>query len=327
MIPRARTLTLGVIVAVSSIVTAEDGDAQANYPEKSVRMVVGFPAGSTADFVARHIAQKLSEAWGKPVVTDNVAGAAGSIAAERVARAMADGYTLALAANAQIIINPSLYRLTYDTVKDFAPISQVSISPNLLVIHNSVPARTLGELVLLARARPGDLTFASGGSGSSPHLAGELLRSRAGVDIRHIPYKGVVSAMPDLLAGRVMTMFSPITVVLPLAREGKLRALAVTSLKRSVAAPELPTIAESGYPGFEVTLWYGLLAPAGTPAALIRRIYLDTTKVLEHADLRAKFSDFGLELIGSSPDQFASVIKSEIPKWEKVIKDSGIKPD
>jgi tripartite-type tricarboxylate transporter receptor subunit TctC len=324
MIRRARSLTLGIILAASSIVTVPDGAAQANYPEKSVRMVVGFPAGSTADFVARHIARKLADAWGKPVVTDNIAGAAGSIAAERVAKAMADGYTLALAANAQIIINPSLYALTYDTVKDFAPISQVSVSPNLLVVHNSVPARTLAELVSLAKARPGDLTFASGGTGSSPHLAGEVLRSRASVDIRHIPYKGVVSAIPDLLAGRVMMMFSPITVVLPLAREGKLRALAVTSVTRSAAVPELPTIAESGYPGFEVAIWYGLLAPAGTPAALVRKIHLDTAKVLELTDLRAKFADSGLEVLGTSPDEFAAVIKSEIPKWAKVIKDSGI---
>jgi tripartite-type tricarboxylate transporter receptor subunit TctC len=292
-----------------------------------VRLIVGFPAGSTADFVARHIAQKLAEVWGKPVVIDNVAGAAGSMAAERVAKSTGDGYTLALAANAQVIINPSLYTLTYDTVRDFAPISQVSVSPNLLVVHNSVPARTLGELVSLARARPGELTFASGGSGSSPHLAAELLRSRANIDIRHIPYKGVVMATPDLLAGRVMMMFSPITVVLPQAREGKLRALAVTSSSRSAAAPKLPTIAESGYPGYEVTLWYGLLAPAGTPAALVRKIHADTTSVLELPDLRAKFADSGLETIGNSPDQFAAVIRSEIPKWAKVIRDAGIRPD
>ena len=327
MISRARTLTLGAVLAVSSIGGAKDGTAQADFPEKSVRLVVGFPAGSTADFVARHLAQKLAAAWGKPVVTDNVPGAAGSIAAERVAKAAADGHTLALAANAQIIINPSLYELTYDTVKDFAPISQVSVLPNLLVVHNSLPARSPGELVALAKARPGELTFASGGSGSSPHLAGELLRSRANIDIRHIPYKGVVSAMPDLLAGRVMMMFSPTTVVLPVTREGKLRALAVTSLKRSAAAPDLPTIAESGYPGFEVTLWYGLMAPAGTPAPRIRKIHLDTTKLLGLTDLRAKFADSGLEVIGNSPDQFSAVIRSEIPKWAKVIKDIGIKPD
>jgi tripartite-type tricarboxylate transporter receptor subunit TctC len=327
MIPKARSLIPGAIIVVSSIAAAGNGAAQTNYPEKSVRLVVGFPAGSTADFVARHLAQKLTDAWGKPVVTENVAGGAGSIAAERVVKATADGHTLALAANAQVIINPSLYRLTYDTVRDLAPISQVSVSPNLLVVHNSVPVRTPGELVSLAKARPGDLTFASGGSGSSPHLAAELLKSRAGIDIRHIPYKGVVTATPDLLAGRVMMMFSPITVVLPLARQGKLRALAVTSSRRSAAAPELPTIAESGYPGYEVTLWYGLLAPAGTPVALIRRIHLDTAKALELADLRARFTDFGLEVIDSSPDQFASIIRSEIPKWAKVIRDAGIKPD
>jgi tripartite-type tricarboxylate transporter receptor subunit TctC len=326
MIPRTLTVTLGAFVVAASIVTAGDGAAQAKYPEKSVRLVVGFPAGSTADFVARHLAQKLGDAWGKPVITENISGAAGSIAAERVAKAAADGHTLALASNAQIVVNPNLYKLTYDTASDFAPISQVSVAPNLLVVHNSLPARSPAELVALAKARPGEITFASGGIGSSPHLAGELLRSRADIDIRHIPYKGVVTATPDLLAGRVMIMFSPITVVLPLAREGRLRPLAVTSLRRSEVAPELPTLAESGYPGFEVTLWYGLLAPTGTSPALVRRIYLDTTKALDLADLRARFRESGLEMIGSSPEQFASFIHSEIPKWKKVIKDSGIKP-
>jgi len=261
------------------------------------------------------------------VLIDNVTGAAGNIAADRVAKAVPDGYTLGLLGQPQLVINPSLYKVAYDPVKDFAPVSQVTVSANILVVHNAVPAKSVNELVALAKAQPGGLTFASAGSGSLTHMAAELLNSAAGLDIRHIPYKGVPSAIPDLLGGRVTMMFSPIMAVLPLAREGKLRALAVTSLRRSSAAPELPTIAESGYPGFEVTIWHGLLAPARTPAAIVRKLHLETVKALALPDLRAKLADLGLEGIGNSPDEFAASIKSEIPKWAKVIKESGIKPD
>jgi tripartite-type tricarboxylate transporter receptor subunit TctC len=197
----------------------------------------------------------------------------------------------------------------------------------MLVVHNAVPVKNFQELIKLARARPGELTFASSGSGTNTHMAAELLKSVAGLDIRHIPYKGVPAAVPDLLGGRVTMMFSPSVVVLPLTREGKLRALAVTSLRRSSAVPELPTIAESGYPGFEAALWNGLLAPARTPAAIVRKLHLETVKALALPDLRAKLADLGLEAIGDSPDELATVIKTEIPKWAKVIKEAGIKPD
>ena len=301
--------------------------AQLNYPEKPIRVVVGFPPGSSPDIVARLLGQKLTEGLGKPVVVENVAGAAGNIAAERVAKAAPDGYTLGLAANAQLIINPSLYKLPFDPVKDFAPISQVYVSPNILVVHNAVTAKNVQELVALARAQPGGLTFASGGSGSSPHLAGELFKSMARIDIREVPYKGVVAAIPDVLGGRVTMMFGPILVVLPLVREGKLRALAVTSLKRSPALPELPTVDESGVRGFEVTLWGGLLAPAGTPATILRKLHLETVNALAQPDVRAKFADLGLETIGNSPDEFAAAVKAEIPRWARLIKESGIKPE
>ena len=317
----------GLMFGLLALLIAGSPAAQTTYPEKPIRIVVGFPPGSQPDTVARLLGQKFAEAWGKPVVIDNVTGAAGNIAADRVAKAAPDGYTLGLLGQAQLVINPSLYKLAYDPVKDFAPVSQVTVSPNMLVVHNAVPAKSVKELVALAKAQPGGLTFASGGSGSAPHMAAELFKSVAGLDIRHIPYKGVVAAIPDLLGGRVTMMFSPIAVVLPLVREGKLRALAVTSLRRSSAAPELPTIAESGYPGFEVTVWNGLLAPARTPATIVRKLHLETVKALALPDLRAKLADLGLEGIGNSPDEFAAVIKSEIPKWAKVIKESGIKPD
>ena len=313
-------LGLALLIAGSSA-------AQTTYPEKPIRMVVGFPPGSQPDTVARLLGQKFAEALGRPVVIDNVAGAAGNIAGDRVAKAAPDGYTLGLLGQTQMAVNPSLYKLAYDPVKDFAPVSQVIVSPNILVLHNAVPANSVKELVALAKSQPGGLTFASGGSGSATHLPGELFKSAAGVDIRHIPYKGTVAAIPDLLGGRVTMAFSQLAVILPTVREGKLRALAVTSLRRSSAVPELPTMDESGYRGFEAAPWFGLLAPAGTPAMIVRKLHLETVKALAQADVRAKFADLGLESIGNSPEEFAAVINSEIPKWAKIIKESGIKPD
>ena len=320
------TRLLGVVLAVSWL-AGGSAAAQSNYPEKPIRVVVGFPPGSTLDIAARLLGQKLGEAMGKPVISENIVGVAGGIAADRVAKAPPDGYTLALAANAQLVINPNLYKVPYDPVNDFAPVSQVYVSSGLLVIHTSVPAKNLPELIALAKARPGELTFASGGGGSSPHIAAELMKSMTGLDIRHIPYKGVVAAIPDLLAGRVTMIFAPISIVLPAVREGKLRALAVTSLKRSSAMPEVPTIDESGVPGFEATLWAGLVAPAGTPATIVRKLHAETVKALAQRDLRAKFVELGMEVIGNSPDEFAAVIQSEIPKWAKLIRESGIKAD
>jgi tripartite-type tricarboxylate transporter receptor subunit TctC len=301
--------------------------AQTNYPEKPIRIVVPVPPGSQPDAVARLLGQKFAEALAKPVLIDNVPGAAGNIAADRVAKAAPDGYTLGLLAQTQLVINPSLYKLAHDPLKDFAPVSQVIASTNMLVVHNAVPAKSVKELVALAKAQPGGLTFASAGSGSPHHMAAELLKSMAGLDLRHIPYKGGVAAMPDLLGGRVTMMFSPISLVLPVVREGKLRALAVTSLRRSSAAPDLPTIAESGYPGFELTGWLGLVAPARTPETIVRKLHLEAVKTLSLADVRAKLADLALETIGNSPDEFAAAMRSEIPRWAKVIKDSGAKPD
>jgi tripartite-type tricarboxylate transporter receptor subunit TctC len=317
----------GLMFGLLALLIVGSPAAQTTYPEKPIRMVVGFPPGSAPDTVARLLGQKFVEALGKPIVVENAAGAAGNIAMERVAKAAPDGYTLGLPGQSQLVINPSLYKVAYDPVKDFAPVSQVAVSPIMLVVHNAVPAKSVKDLVALAKAQPGGLTFASGGSGSLTHMPAELFKSVAGLDIRHIPYKGTNAAIPDLLGGRVTMMFSPTSIVLPLAREGKLRALAVTSSRRSSAAPELPTIAESGYPGFEVTGWIGLLAPARTPATIVRKLHLETVKALALPDLRAKFADLGLEPIGNSPDEFAAAIKSEIPKWAKVIKESGIKPD
>lgn len=316
-------LTLALLVSMTAAEAAE----LTPYPEKPIRVIVGFPAGSQPDAVARLLGQKFAEAWGKPVLVDNAAGAGGNIATERVAKAGPDGYTLGLLAHGQIVTNPILHKLAYDPVKDFAPISQVNVSTTMLVVHNGVPAKSVKELVALAKAQPGALTFASGGSGSSPQMAAELFKSTAGLDIRIIPYKGVVAAIPDLLGGRVTMMFSPIVAVLPMVREGKLRALAVSSLRRSSAIPEVPTIAESGYPGFDYTSWSGLFAPTRTPLSIVRKLHLETVKTLALPEIRAKLAELGVEAIGNSPEAFASLIQSEIPKWAKVIRDSGIKPD
>jgi len=317
----------GLMFGLLALLIVESPAAQSNYPEKPIRMVVGFPASSLADTAARLLSQKLAESMGQPIVVENVTGAAGNIAAERVAKAAPNGYTLALAGNSQITVNPSLYKLPYDTDKDFAPVSQVYVSSNVLVVHNAVPAKSVQEVVALAKAQPGVLTFATGGSGSSPQVAGELFKSMTRIDIREVPYKGVTQAIPDLLAGRVTMAFSPIPAVLPLVREGKLRALAVTSLRRSLALPGLATVDESGLRGFEVTSWGGLFAPAGTPATIVRKLHLETVKALASADVRAKFAELGMEAIGNSPDELAAIVKSEISKWAKLIKESGMKPD
>ena len=316
-----------LIVGVSALVIAGGAAAQTAYPEKPVRVIVGFPAGSQADAVARLLGQEFAKSWGKPVLVDNAAGAGGNIATERLAKAAPDGYTLGLLSQGQIVTNPILYKVAYDPIKDLAPVSQVNVSTTMLVVHNAVPAKSVRELVALAKAQPAALTFASGGSGSSPQMAAELFKSTAGLDIRIIPYKGVVAAIPDLLGGRVTMMFSPIVAVLPMVREGKLRALAVSSSRRSSALPELPTIAESGYPGFDYTSWSGLFAPALTPSSTVRKLQLETARALALPELRAKFGDLGMEAIGNSPDELAALIKFEIPKWSKVIRASGIKPD
>lgn len=300
------------------------GNAAA-YPDKPIHVIVGFPSGSLPDTIARLIGQKLSAALGKPVVVEDITGAAGNIAADRVAKAAPDGHTLGVLSQTNLVVNPSLYDLPYDPIKDFAPISQLTVSANVLVVGDATVAKTLKDLIAFAKAHPGTMTFAASGSGSGTHLAGELFKSAAGLDLRHVPYKGVTSAIPDVLAGRVTMMFTPIQTVLPLVREGRLHALAVTSAKRASPLPEVPTVAESGYPGFEVTLWNGLLAPAATPSGVVRVLHTESVKALASPEVRAKFSGLGMEEVGNSPEEFAAAIKREIPRWAKVIKAANIK--
>ena len=312
--------------ALLVLLSAGNAAAQASYPEQVVRILVGFSAGVAPDVTARLLADQLSSAWGKPVVVENVTGAAGNIATTRVAKAAPDGHTLGMIGNGSLVFSPSMYdKLGFDPLKDFAPISQVFVAANVLVVPHDVPARTLAELVALARARPGALTYAHAGAGTSQHLAAELFKSMERLDIRPVAYRGTTALLPDLLAGRVTLSFANVVNVMPLVREGRLRAFAVTSIKRSATAPELPTMTESGYPGFEAVPWFGLMAPAGTPGAIVERLHRDTVRILALPEVRRKLNDLGLDVIAGSPGELAAVIEHEIPQWARVIRQAGIK--
>lgn len=322
----AMKILRGVLTVLSVLLTAGNAVAQAGYPEQAVRILVGFSAGVAPDVTARLLADQLSSAWGKPVVVENVTGAAGNIAATRVARATPDGHTLGMIGNSSLVFSPSMYdKLGFDPLKDFAPISQVFVAANVLVVPHDVPAKSLPELVALARDRPGALTYAHAGAGTSQHLAAELFKSIERLDIRPVAYRGTTALLPDLLAGRVTMSFANVVNVMPLVREGKLRAFAVTSIKRSATAPELPTMSESGYPGFEAVPWFGLMAPAGTPGAIVERLHRDTVRILALPDVRRKLNDLGLDVIAGSPAELAAIIEREIPQWARVIKQAGIK--
>jgi tripartite-type tricarboxylate transporter receptor subunit TctC len=314
------------LVAALSLSPAGDALAQSNYPEQVVRILVGFPAGTAPDVAARMIADKMTANLGKAFVVENISGANGNIACDRVAKSPPDGYTLAMCGNGSLIFAPSLYpKLPYDPIKDFVPITRVFVAANILVVHPDVPAKNLSELVALAKARPGELTYGHTGVGSSQHLAGELFKSMADLDIRPITYRGSTAVLPDLLAGRITMGFTNIVNVAPLVKEGKLREFAVTSRKRSALLPDLPTMAESGYPGYEAVPWFGLMAPAGTPQPIIEKLHAETVKVLAIPEVRRKFESQGLDVIGGTPAEFAAVIRTEIPYWGKIIKEAGIR--
>ena len=319
------TSLLRALILCGALLAAGHAFAQ-GYPDQGVKIVVGFPPGVAPDVTARLLADRLGEAWGKPVVVENVTGAGSNIATDRVAKAAPDGYTLLMGGNSALVMSPSLYdKLPYDSIRDFAPITQVFVAANLLVVHPDVPAKTLPELVALARARPGALTYGHAGVGTSQHLAAELFKYMTHVDIQPVAYRGTTAVIPDLIAGRLTMSFANILNALPLARDGKLRAFAVTSRQRSVAAPEMPTMVESGYPGFEAVPWFGLVAPAGTPQPVIDKVHRDSARILALPDVRKRLTELGLDVIGNTPTEFAAVIKAEIPQWAAVIKGAGIK--
>ena len=317
---------LSILATLIALLVGEHASAQSSYPNRPVRIVVGFPPGTAPDVSARILAAKFAISWNVPVTVENITGAGSNIATERVANSSADGYTLLMGGNSALVVSPSLYdKLPYDPVKDFDPISQIFVAVNILTVHPNVPAKTLPELVALAKAQPGKLTYGHAGIGTSQHLAGELFKYMAHVDIQPVAYRGSTAVVPDLLAGRVTMFFGNVVNVMPLIRDGKLRAFAVTSLKRSVVAPDLPTLAESGFPGFEAVPWFGLMAPSGTPPEVIDKIYRETVKDLAMPEVRKAMGEQGLDIIGNSPTEFAAVLAKEIPAWAKVIKETGIK--
>lgn len=315
------------ILALCSAVVSFSASAQ-TYPQRPIRLVIGLAAGGPSDVMARTVAQVLGERLGQQVVVDNKPGVGGNIAADLVAKSAPDGYTLFFTSTGPFGVSPSLFsKLPYDPVKDFAPVGLVANLPLVLFVTSSLPANNLGELLALARARPGQLMYATSGNGSVTHLAMESLKSAAKVDIQHVPYKGTAAAMPDLVSGQVQIMMDGWSGSQPMVQAGKLRSIAVAVEKRISVAPNVPTIAESGFPGFNASPWYGIVAPAGTPKPIIERLSTELRATMANPDVRAKFASLGMEPLSSSPAEFATFIQSEITKWTEVVKSSGAKVD
>ena len=298
------------------------------YPSKPIRFVVPYPAGGPLDTVARLLGQRVSESTHQPVIVDNKPGAGGNIGADAVAKAAPDGYTILMGAVATHAINPTLYAgIPYDPVKDFLPVTQIASTPNVLVVNPGVPAASVREFIAYAKANPGKLNFGSGSTGSAGHLAGELFKTMAGIDMTHVPYKGAAPAMNDLIGGQIQLMFDNLSSSLAQMRAGKVRALAVTTARRSSLAPELPTIAESGLPGFDISTWFGVFVPAHTPGEVVDRLHGEFTKALAAPEIREKMLNLGAEPVGSTPAEFAAYIRSEGDKYARVIRASGARAD
>ena len=295
------------------------------YPAKPIRIVVTLAPGGTADILARIVAQKLNEAWGQQVVVDNRPGASGMIGAELVAKAPPDGYTLLMGYNAEITINQSLVKkMAYDPVRSFTPVTIAGTTPMILVVHPSLPTKNLKELIALARARPGELAYGSAGSGSTPHLGAELLKHMARVEITHVPYKSAALVMPELIGGQVAMLFSGMPLAMPHVRSGRLRALAVSTEARSPATPDVPTVAESGYPGFDITNWFGIFVPAGTPKEIVDALYKEVARGVSAPEVKDRLAKEGGGINPLTPAEYARFIQSEITKYAKIVKEAGI---
>ncbi|MEO7727556.1 MAG: tripartite tricarboxylate transporter substrate binding protein [Burkholderiales bacterium] len=297
----------------------------ASYPAKPIRIVVAYtPAGAT-DILARTIGQKMTEAWGQPVIIDNRPGANGNIGTEYAAKATADGYTLLMVTAGTHGINPSLYRkLGFDAVKDFTPVSLVAMVPNIFVVNNAVPAKDLKEFMAYAKANPGKLNYGSPGAGSTAHLSMELFKSMTGIQMQHIPYKGSAGVLADLIGGQIVTTMDNMPPYVPQVKAGKIRALAVSPARRSPALPDVPTVAEAGVPGYDSGAWFGLVAPAHTPKDIVDKLSRETARILKLPDVSTRLAELGAEAVGGTPGQFSAHIKSEITKWAKVIKDANV---
>jgi len=316
------------LIAALVLLAAADALAQQDYPSRPIHIVVPFSAGGATDIMARLLAQKLAESLGQPVITDNRPGAGGGIGTAAVAKSPADGYTILFGNLAPNAINPSVYtNLQYDAGKDFAPISVVASVPLILVTPSSSPAGSVRELIALGRSAPGKLNFGSPGVGSVAHVVGEMFNTMAGTRFLHVPYKGGAPAVRATITGEVAMMFATVISAKPHIKSGQLRALGITTAKRSAVAPDIPTIAESGLPGFEVDVWFGLLAPAATPRAIVERLAHEVRRALDAPEIRAKFADLSAVPSPTTPDQFAAMIHTDIAKWAKVVKESGAKID
>jgi tripartite-type tricarboxylate transporter receptor subunit TctC len=317
-------LGASVVALVLACTSPLAADAPAAFPAKPIRLVVPFPPGGSTDIIARVIGQKLSESLGQQVIVENKPGAGGNIGVESVAKAPADGYTLVMGHVGTFGSNPALYKkLPYDPVKDFAPVTLIAMVPNLLVVQPSLPIRTTQELIAAARAKPGQLTYGSGGNGSAAHLAAEYFKLRAGVDIQHIPYKGTMPALTDLLSGQISMQITGAPPLMPYIKSGKVRVLATASPQRLKILPDVPTIAESGVPGYAATQWYGILAPAATPKPVVEKLNVEIVNAVNRPDVRARLEAEGAEPVGNTPAEFAAFIKSELALWAKVVKESG----
>lgn len=302
--------------------------AAQSFPSKPLRLIVPYPPGGTTDIIARPVARRLQDSLGQPVLIENKPGAGGNIGMDFVAKSVPDGHTLALSAVSTLAIGASLYaKLPYDTLRDLAPVARIAAVPNVLVAHPSVSANSVRELITLAKSRPGELRFGSAGSGTTVHMAGELFRSMAGIDMQHVPYKGAAPAMIDLLGGRVELMFDFLSSSLAQVKAQKLKALAVTGPRRSVLLPDVPTVAEAGLPGYEVYGAFGVLAPAGTPKAVIARLNAEIVAALGTPEMQETLAAQGAERIGDTPEEFASSLKTEIEKWAAVVRASGARVD
>ena len=320
MIPGKRVLNALLLVPC---LAAGAALAQA-YPSKPLRMVVPFPPGGSADILGRSVGQKLGERLGQPVVIDNRPGAGASIGAKAVAEAPADGYTLLLGTVSSHAMSPATNTVGYDPVKDFTPIAEIASIPFVVLVHPGVPVKSIAELVALAKSKPGQVTYASAGSGTSNHLAGELLGMAAGIKMLHVPYKGSAPALNDLLGGQVNAMFDLQLTAMPQIKSGKVRALAMTGAKRSALLPELPTVREAGVPGYEVTAWFGFFGPAGVPKPIVDRLNAELNAIMKLPDIRAKFAELGVETESGSAEEFAGFVRGEAGKWAAVIKAAGI---
>ncbi len=312
---------------IAALLVSAGAGAQPAYPQKPIRFVVPYTPGGGTDLMARALAQRMTESMGQSVIVENRAGAGGNLGMEFVARSSPDGYTIALALTAQYAVNPALYpKLPYDPVRDYAPIMLVARNPYVLIVHPTVPAKTMKELIALAKVRAGQLTFSSSGNGSGAHLSGEMLKTMAGINMLHIPYKGAGALLPDLIAGQTHLSFVTWSSVGQHVKSGRLRALGVTTAKRSPALPELPAIGET-VAGYDLPVWYGIVAPAGTPREIVMRLNAEILRVINLPDFKQRIEADAVEPIGSSPEQLGDYIRSELVKWAKIVKDSGAKVD